>query len=177
MADELLDQVDKDDNVIGTVWKSEAHRDLNIIHREVAVCLFSKKGEVLLAQRSFDKKNDPGAWKMTSAGHPLSGESPETAVKRELFEELGINVDPVFYGKYFSSHNIQGENQESRFTWLYYALLDEYPKTVLQKSEINDAKWVKVQDLSKFAIDNKYNLNSNSHKKIIEIAKFLKLFT
>ena len=47
----------------------------------------------------------------------------------------------------------------------------------LQKSEINDAKWVKVQDLSKFAIDNKYNLNSNSHKKIIEIAKFLKLFT
>ena len=175
MADELLDQVDKDDNVIGTVWKSEAHRDLNIIHREVAVCLFSKKGEVLLAQRSFDKKNDPGAWKMTSAGHPLSGESPETAVKRELFEELGINVDPVFYGKYFSSHNIQGENQESRFTWVFYSILDSYPDLTLQKSEVNDAKWIKVRELNLFSVNNNYDINSNSHKKIIEMAEKLKI--
>jgi len=175
MADELLDQVDKDDNVIGTVWKNHAHGNPDIIHREVGICLFNKKNEILLAQRSFEKKVDPGAWMMASAGHPGSGEDLEISVNRELFEELGFEVKPIFYGKNLITHKIRGKRWESRFFYLYYAVLDDYPKLNLQKEEVNDAKWVKLDDLETFAKKNKYDLNGYTHKKIVEIAKYLKL--
>lgn len=55
MDDELLDLVDDHDVVVGGVWKSKAHQDPTLIHREVAVIVFSNKKEVLLQQRSQKK--------------------------------------------------------------------------------------------------------------------------
>lgn len=92
--DELLDLVNEKDEVIGEVWKSEAHRDPAKFHREVAIVVFNNKREVLLQQRSFKKSHDPGQWKITAAGHVGKGEKPEDAVKRELEEELGLKIVP-----------------------------------------------------------------------------------
>ena len=50
--DELLDLVNEKDVVIGTVLKSEAHKDPTKIHRQVDLVIFNDKGEVLLQQRS-----------------------------------------------------------------------------------------------------------------------------
>lgn len=175
MADELLDQVDKNDNVIGTVWRSDAHGNPNLMHREVGVCVFNHNSEVLLAQRAFSKKNDPGAWMMAAAGHPISGEEPLDAIKKEIKEELGLSINPIFYGKNLLTHKHGKKKTERRWFWLYYVILDNYPELRLQESEVNDIAWVKVRDLEKFASKNKYNLRGYTHKKIIEIAKFLKI--
>ena len=43
--DELLDLVNEDDEVIGTVWKSKAHKDPSKIHREVAIVIVNNKEE------------------------------------------------------------------------------------------------------------------------------------
>ncbi len=169
MADELLDQVDKNDEIIGTVWKSNAHKNIDIIHREVACVVFDNNGEVLLQQRSFNKKNDPGVWKITAAGHPESKESPSLAIERELKEELGIVAKHIFFKKYFSVHDKDGENKESRFIWVYYAILDNHPQLNLQTSEVNDAKWVKINDLKEFAKNNNYDMKGSSQKLITEI--------
>lgn len=172
MADELLDQVDKNDNVIGTVWKSQAHGNPEIIHREIAFAVFSKQGEVLLQQRSANKTNDPHAWKLTVAGHVGAGENPESAAKRELKEELGFDAKPIFYNKTYIS---QQKFNESRFFYVYYSLLDNLPKLSIDYDEVADAKWVKLNELDSFSKNNDYDLNGWSHKTIIEIAKFLKL--
>jgi len=108
------------DEVVGTVRRSEAHKDSSKIHREVAILLFTKDGRVLLEERSFKKDHEPGAWRIP-AGHILSGEDPENMAKKEVFEELGIKINPVFYGKKFSI----SEGRESRFFWIYYAILNE----------------------------------------------------
>ncbi len=175
MDDELLDLVDKNDKVIGTVWMNEAHNNPKLIHREVGIAVFNNKGGVLLQQRSLNKRNGPGQWKVTAAGHPNAGEAPIEAIKRELNEELGIEVDPIFFKKIFSSHNKKGENTETRFTWLYYAILSRKSKVTLQESEVNDARWVRVKSLEDFSKKNDYDLKGVSHKIIIEIARILQI--
>ena len=170
MADELLDLVDKNDDVIGTVWRSEAHSNRKLIHREVAIILFDTKHRVLLQQRSLNKSILPGAWKITAAGHPNSGEDPLVAIKRELFEELGIEANPVF-----SSLNIKGQSSESRITWVYYAVLDKLPKLILHVSEVGNALWVPIKDLQAFSLDHDYNFNSDFNRILLEIATKLKL--
>ena len=175
MADELLDLIDRNDNVIGAVLKSEAHNNRKLIHREVAIIVFDTKHRVLLQQRSLNKSILPGAWKITAAGHPNSGEDPMLAIERELFEELGIGANPVFYKKVFSSLNIEGQSSESRITWVYYAVLNELPKIILQESEVGDAQWVQIKDLQAFSLDHDYNFNSDFNKILLEIATKLKL--
>lgn len=172
MADELLDQVDKDDNVVGTVWKSQAHANPDIIHREIAFVVFSKQGEVLLQQRSANKTSDPLAWKLTAVGHVGAGERPEVAAERELEEELGFKAKPVFYNKIYIS---QQQFNESRFFYVYYSLLDELPTLVVDREEVATAKWVKISELNNFAKNYDYDVNGWSHKIIIKIAKYLKL--
>jgi isopentenyl-diphosphate delta-isomerase len=172
MADEILDQVDKDDNVIGTVWKSKAHGNPDIIHREIAFVIFDKQGNVLLQQRSAGKTNDPLAWKLTVAGHVGAGEEPQSAATRELKEELGFVAKPIYFNKTYIS---QQKFNESRFFYVYYSLVGKLPKLVLNYYEVADAKWVKISDLDEFAKNNSYDLDGWSHKTIIEIARYLKI--
>lgn len=56
----------------------------------VAAVLISEKGEVLLAQRPEGKRL-AGKWEFPG-GKIEDGETPETALVRELHEELGIEV-------------------------------------------------------------------------------------
>ncbi|KKR68202.1 MAG: Isopentenyl-diphosphate Delta-isomerase [Microgenomates group bacterium GW2011_GWA2_40_6] len=90
--DELLDLVNEKDEVIGEVWKSEAHRNPKLIHREILILIFDKNNRLLMQQRSFNKIKYPGYWTESCAGHVLKGEEPETAAHRELKEELGFDV-------------------------------------------------------------------------------------
>lgn len=173
MSDELLDLVNEKDEVIGTVWKSEAHKDPTKIHREVALIIFDTKGGALLQQRSMNKEVEPGQWKITAAGHVGSGEDPKRAIVRETYEELGIKVNPVFFGKRFVSYR----DKESRFFWTYYAIISRAPKLKLDLIEVMDARWVNIKDIKKFAKENSYSLKSNSHKFLMEVARHLKLDT
>lgn len=142
--DELLDLVNTQDKVIGTVWKSEAHQNPKLIHREVDISVFTKQGDVLLQQRG-KLKTTPGAWRNSASGHVKSGEKPVIAVKRELFEELGIKVKPVFFQKLFDSNE-----KQSRFFWMYYAVLDKKAPLTIDQSEVMSAKWVNYKDLERY---------------------------
>jgi isopentenyl-diphosphate delta-isomerase len=68
-GDELLDLVDKNDNIIGSVLRSAAHTNTTFIHREILVYIFNAKGEVLLQQRGSNKKVNPSIWVESCAGH------------------------------------------------------------------------------------------------------------
>lgn len=164
--DELLDLVNEKDEVIGTVWKSEAHGDPIKIHREIAIALFNKKGETLLQRRSLNKKYDPGMWQITAAGHVGSGEIPEVTARRETLEEVGIKCDPIFVRKEFIK-----DFKEARFFYVYYALLKGNLGVVLNKNEVMDAKWIKPDDIDSFAKENNYKVDWKSKNFVIEILK------
>jgi len=88
-AGEIFDVVDLDDQVIGTATRAEVHAQ-RLTHRAVHVFIFNKRGDLLLQKRSLLKDMCPGLWDSSVSGHLDSGESYETAVVRELTEEMGI---------------------------------------------------------------------------------------
>lgn len=169
MADELLDLVDKKDNVIGTINKFQAHGNPDFIHREVAIVVFNDRKETLLQRRSLSKTNDPGEWKLSAAGHVSAGENPEVAVQRETYEELGIRVKPIFYKKVFRKYSGKNKIPESRFFWIFYAKVKGRPLGKVNADEVSEARWVKVANLVQFSTENDYSLKGLSHGTIMEI--------
>lgn len=59
----------------------------------VAVALLSAQGKVLMQQRPAGKQHG-GLWEFPG-GKLEQGETPESAVVREIDEELGVTVDPA----------------------------------------------------------------------------------
>lgn len=131
--DELLDLVNEKDVVIGEVWKSQAHKNNKIIHREIGILIHNKNNEVLLQQRSLLKKTAPGYWTVACAGHVGNGELPERASHRELKEELGFDVNIIFFKKVYEI-----QPTESRFMYLYTGEYND-DKIVIQKEEVEKA--------------------------------------
>ena len=58
----------------------------------VHVCLFNRKGELLIQRRSMAKKGYPGYWDVSVGGGVLAGETAREAAVRETREELGIEI-------------------------------------------------------------------------------------
>ena len=64
-------------------------------HKAVSIFVVNSNNEVLLQKRSSNKKMWPGMWDVTAGGHVLAGEFGFQAVRRELKEELGINLEKM----------------------------------------------------------------------------------
>jgi isopentenyl-diphosphate delta-isomerase len=169
--DELLDLVNEQDDVIGSVWKSEAHQNPKLIHREIAIAVFNDRGEVLLQQRSLNKVNGPGMWIVSASGHVGKSEEPAKAAQRELEEEVGLKAKLVYSSKRFALR----EHKEARFFWSYYAVVKGRPQVALDPEEVMDYDWVKVDRLEAFAKDHDYDLQGVGHAFIMKIARELGL--
>ena len=91
LENELFPVVDKMDRILRHAARSEVHGD-NLCHRAVHILIFNETGELYLQQRSRSKDRHPLLWDSSAAGHVMAGESYDETAKRELQEELGINV-------------------------------------------------------------------------------------
>jgi len=93
-AEELVDVVDDDDRVIATVTRTEM-RAKRLQHRGVSIAVLSSDGRLLVHKRADDKDIWPGWWDMAAGGVVAAGENYTDAARRELAEELGVDVDPA----------------------------------------------------------------------------------
>jgi isopentenyl-diphosphate delta-isomerase type 1 len=89
-ADELYDVFDEDGRLVGQATRKEVHADRALIHRAVHVLLFRSDGRLLMQKRVKTKDVAPGKWDTSVGGHVDAGEDYDTAARRELKEELGI---------------------------------------------------------------------------------------
>ena len=90
--DELMDVVDRNDNVIGSAGRDEIHQK-GLCHRSVHVFLVDGQARIYLQKRTLIKREHPGRWDSSASGHVLKGEPYGDAAKRELIEELGIAAE------------------------------------------------------------------------------------
>lgn len=81
--------VDENDNVIGEKWRDQLTD--NDCWRVVSIWITDENGNILLQQRSFTKKLDPGDWSAAAEGTVEAGDGYEKTAHRELFEELGLS--------------------------------------------------------------------------------------
>lgn len=91
--EEVFDVVDDQDHVIGQCPRHEVHAR-NLRHRAVHILIQNNNGEWFLQKRSPWKDMNPSLWDSSAAGHVDAGETYLEAAKREVREELGLNLEP-----------------------------------------------------------------------------------
>ncbi|QOD60844.1 NUDIX domain-containing protein [Polaribacter haliotis] len=90
--DELIDILTPEGKQTGkTALKSEAHKN-GWFHATVHIWLFTSNKKILLQKRALTKKVFPGLWDISVAGHISAGESILSSAKREVFEEIGLEL-------------------------------------------------------------------------------------
>lgn len=90
--DEVIDILTPEGKPTGkTALKSEAHKK-GWYHATVHIWLFTTNKKILLQKRALTKKVFPGLWDISVAGHISTGESILSAAKREVFEEIGLEL-------------------------------------------------------------------------------------
>jgi len=92
-SQEEFDVVDERDEVIGVRSRRQVHEE-GLRHRAVHLLIRNRAGEILLQLRSAWKDRHPGVWDSSAAGHVTSGDDYLPTVRREVIEELGVEVEP-----------------------------------------------------------------------------------
>jgi isopentenyl-diphosphate delta-isomerase len=110
--------VDEDDTELGTANRLDAHTGDGIRHRAFTSLLFDADDNILLAQRSPDKRLWDTYWDGTVASHPVQGQSQEAATRQRLEEELGVTpdqyeglqvTDRFEYKRYYPNEGVEWE--------------------------------------------------------------------
>ncbi len=160
---ELLDVYDDLGNVTGrTVVRGDKSVKLNE-HEHIAVAIIfieNDKGEFLIQKTSKEK----GGYYSSTGGHIDSGETPLNTIKREVLEELGVNIDKdniVEYGAILHDKTI---------IFLYYIKKNiDINKVKLQKEEVDYVKYMSKNEISELIKNNEMlKSHGNMFKEIIK---------
>jgi isopentenyldiphosphate isomerase len=133
-ADELVDIVDADDLVVGTVPRRQMRAE-RLRHRAVFVVVTSSTGRLLVHRRSTDKDLWPGRWDVAVGGVLAAGEAWDDAARRELAEEVGIDATPR------SLHAGAYADPDVDLVARCYRVVHDGPITFVD-GEVAEARWV-----------------------------------
>ena len=140
--DELFVVVDRKDRILGYHTRFDCHHNKKLIHRAIGIIIFNKRGQILLQKRSKNKDLDPGLYTISVSGHVDKGETFRQTAKRELLEELGIEI-PLTKRKKYLEESEQETEMDCLFTGKYEGPF--YPN----KYEVDEVRFVNTIDLPK----------------------------
>ena len=145
--DEKLILVDENDNEIGNLSKDKCHDGKGQLHRAFSLFIFNDRGEVLLQQRSAQKRLWPKYWSNACCSHPRRGEDMEDAVNRRLKQELGLTSDLEFLFKFIYQAQYDESGSEHELCWVYLGRSSD--DVVVNANEIADWRYVSVDGLNR----------------------------
>lgn len=136
--DELVDVVDRQDNVIGQQNLSTLYAEGASNFRGINVFLINDQGQLWLPRRTATKKRFPSCLDFSCGGHVQSGESYDEALRRELEEELNLNIDEVPYR--FLGHLTPHQHNVALFTQVYEIPTNQTP--AWNREDFVEAFWL-----------------------------------
>ncbi len=140
---ELLKVYDENNNYLGYALDRKEVHEKKLWHQHASAWIINKEGKILLQQRAFTKKKNPGKWARTG-GHVESNETCDEALKREVYEEIGLKVDNIEQFEIFKSI----DEKEKYFTYGYIIITDLKEEAFkLQKEEVNAVKYFTIEEL------------------------------
>lgn len=157
--EEMLPLVDEQGNIIGAATRHECHDGSKRLHPVVHLHVLNKKGYVYLQKRPVWKDIQPGKWDTSVGGHIDLGENVDTALHREVQEELGItDFQPVEIGHYVFESDRERE--------LIYAFKTVYDKPIHPSAELDGGRFWTPEEIKKNLGKNIFTPNfENEYKK------------
>lgn len=115
---------------------------------EVAACYIEIDGKLLLLERASHKL-EGNAWGVP-AGKLEKDESPQQGARRELFEETGIDIQPL--SKFQSLATLYIRKPEVDYVYhMFEIVLEHMPKVHLSDEHLNYA-WVSQEGIQKLRL-------------------------
>lgn len=148
---EYWDIYDIERNKIGkTIERGNKLKDSEY-HLVVHVCIFNSNGEMLIQQRQTFKDGYPNMWDLTCGGSAIKDETSQMAISRELFEELGINIDLSNVRPKFTI------NFDKGFDDIYLINKEiDLEKLKLQYEEVQAIKWATKEEIVSMIKEGKF---------------------
>jgi len=159
-GDELFDVVDESNKVINQALRRQCHEE-GLLHRSTHIFLFRSRRiigtsiptiEVLLQQRSKEKKVGGGLWDVSVAEHVSAGENYLDASVRGIQEELSLDVTPdalvTVRQPYLSKQAYEEAGiLDYMFTSTFSALYDEssHGRVKIDEAEVQNFDWWPVE--------------------------------
>jgi len=141
--DELLDIVDKNDQVIGQKYRTEVYAQKSSNFRAVNAFLINSKKQVWIPRRSPSKQLFPLCLDSSVGGHVASGESYDQAFHRELQEELNIEISDVAHR--LLAKLTPHQHGVSAYMHVYVIMADQDP--AYNPADFVSAAWFDIADL------------------------------
>ncbi|MCI8760350.1 MAG: NUDIX domain-containing protein [Clostridia bacterium] len=161
--EELIDVLDENGIKTGEILpRSEIHKK-GLWHRIIVVAIVNEKNQVLIQQRSYNKDKNAGLWDISVTGHITTGQDSLSAAKREINEEVSVNIgyrvdikDFRYMFSYRKEEKVSEEHMDRQF-YDFFILREEdleIGNIKVQESEVEQVKFVDMSELNSM-IENK----------------------
>jgi isopentenyl-diphosphate delta-isomerase len=146
----LIPLVDVDGKITGYADKMTVHirGDLHLAFSVMLVRTQNNGVEYLLQRRAAHKYHSGGLWANTCCSHPLPNENINTAAKRRIAEELGIqaSLKLVTVGQVCYKHHLDNELIEHEFDHILVANVTTLAWNN-NPDEVMEARWWKESEI------------------------------
>ena len=151
MKSEFLPVVDENDKVVGKVPRAECHKK-GLLHRAVHIFILNSRGDLLLQKRSKELDLYPGFFTSSASGYVEYGETYMGAAKKELSEELGVDIKLELFGKYRVA-----SVENKRFISLFVGKSDG--SFAPDKKEVEFVKFYPISEIKRLIKKEKFSPN------------------
>lgn len=141
--DELLDIVNEQDEVIGQKWRSEVYAQKLNNFRVINGFIQNDKGELWIPRRTKHKRIFPLALDASVAGHVGAGESYQDGLRRELMEELTIDLSLVAYKEL----GMMTPHKHGASAFMHVYLFESNNAPHYNRDDFFESFWMQPQDL------------------------------
>ena len=137
--------VDETDREVGHLSKALCHEGRGVLHRAFSLLIFNADGELLLQQRAASKRLWPLYWSNSCCSHPRRSETMEAAIKRRLYEELGLSCPLQFLFKFKYQAQFDANAAEHELCSVFIARCTDHVR--INTDEILGWRWISPEAL------------------------------
>ena len=140
--------VNQADEVIGHKDRVDVDPNVDIV-RSASLWITNGDGDILLAQRKFTKRNNPGKWSEAVGGTVEGGDDYESTMLREAEEEIGLTVRDYEIGpkQYVDA-------PAKYFAQWYTAVVDEPIEAfTVQEEELEQLAWISEEQFKRELVE------------------------
>ena len=148
---EIIDLYTVDRELTGKTARRDEPLDPGTYRMVIHVCIFNRKGEMLIQKRADDIVRWPSYWDISIGGGASAGDTSRQAAERETAEELGVHI-------HFSDRRpALTVNFNNGFDDFYTVEADlSLDDLHLQKEEVVDARWASREEIEAMIDDGSF---------------------